>query len=63
MSKVLLVLVLVLGAAGAYVATRPDAYHVERSVTSRRLPATVFGASTTCDVEETGRRGTSATRR
>ena len=35
MSKVLLVLVLVLGAAGAYVATRPDAYHVERSVDSR----------------------------
>ncbi len=43
MSKVLLVLVLVLGAAGAYVATRPDAYHVERSVTVAAPAATVFG--------------------
>jgi len=43
MSKVLLVLVLVLGAAGAYVATRPDTYHVERSVTVAAPPATVFG--------------------
>jgi hypothetical protein len=43
MSKVLLVLVLVLGGASAYVATRPDAYHVERSTTVAAPVATVFG--------------------
>jgi Polyketide cyclase / dehydrase and lipid transport len=42
MSKVLLVLVLLLGGAAAYVATRPDAYHVERSATVDAPPATVF---------------------
>ena len=42
MSKVLLVLVLLLGAAAAYVATRPDAYHVERSTTVDAPAATVF---------------------
>jgi hypothetical protein len=42
MSKVLLVLVLVLGGAAAYVATRPDAYHVERSTTVDAPAATVF---------------------
>jgi hypothetical protein len=41
MSKVLVVLVLLLGAAAAYVATRPDAYHVERSTTVEAPPATV----------------------
>ena len=42
MSKVLLVLVVLLGGAAAYVATRPDAYHVERSTTVDAPPATVF---------------------
>ena len=42
MSKVLLVLVLLLGGAAAYVATRPDAYHVERSTTVDAPAATVF---------------------
>jgi len=42
MSKVLVVLVLLLGGAAAYVATRPDAYHVERSTTVEAPPATVF---------------------
>ncbi len=42
MSKVLLVLVLLLGGAAAYVATRPDAYHVERSATVDAPTATVF---------------------
>ena len=42
MSKVLLVLVLILGGAAAYVATRPDTYHVERSATVDAPPATVF---------------------
>jgi hypothetical protein len=42
MSKVLVVLVLLLGAAAAYVATRPDAYHVERSTTVEAPAATVF---------------------
>ena len=42
MSKVLLVLVLLLGGAAAYVATRPDAYHVERSATVDAPAATVF---------------------
>jgi hypothetical protein len=42
MSKVLLVLVLLLGGAAAYVATRPDAYHVERSATVEAPAATVF---------------------
>jgi uncharacterized protein YndB with AHSA1/START domain len=42
MSKVLLVLVLLLGGAAAFVATRPDAYHVERSATVEAPPATVF---------------------
>ena len=42
MSKVLVVLVLLLGAAAAYVATRPDAYHVERSTTVDAPAATVF---------------------
>jgi len=42
MSKVLVVLVLLLGGAAAYVATRPDAYHVERSTTVDAPPATVF---------------------
>jgi len=43
MSKVLLVLVLLLGGAAAYVATRPDTYHVERSATVAAPAATVFG--------------------
>jgi hypothetical protein len=42
MSKVLLVLVLLVGGAAAYVATRPDAYHVERSATVDAPAATVF---------------------
>ena len=42
MSKVLVVLVLLLGGAAAYVATRPDAYHVERSTTVDAPAATVF---------------------
>jgi hypothetical protein len=42
MSKVLLVLVLLVGGAAAYVATRPDAYHVERSTTVDAPAATVF---------------------
>jgi hypothetical protein len=42
MSKVLLVLVLLLGGAAAFVATRPDAYHVERSTTVDAPAATVF---------------------
>ena len=42
MSKVLLVLVLLLGGAAAFVATRPDAYHVERSATVDAPAATVF---------------------
>jgi len=42
MSKVLLVLVVLLGAAAGYVATRPDAYHVERSATIDAPAATVF---------------------
>src|SRR4030095_6776448 len=42
MSKVLVVLVLLLGAGAAYVATRPDAYHVERSTTVDAPAATVF---------------------
>jgi len=42
MSKVLLVLVLLLGGAAAYVATRPDTYHVERSATVEAPAATVF---------------------
>lgn len=42
MSKVLLVLVLLLGGAAAYVATRPDTYHVERSATVDAPAATVF---------------------
>jgi len=42
MSKVLLVLVLLLGGAAAYVATRPDTYHVERSATVEAPTATVF---------------------
>jgi hypothetical protein len=42
MSKVLVVLVLLLGGAAAYVATRPDAYHVERSATVEAPAATVF---------------------
>src|SRR5262245_58185340 len=42
MSKVLVLLVLLLGAAAAYVATRPDAYHVERSTTVEAPAATVF---------------------
>jgi hypothetical protein len=42
MSKVLLVLVLLLGGAAAYVATRPDTYHVERSTTVDAPAATVF---------------------
>jgi len=42
MSKVLLVLVVLLGAAAAYVATRPDKYHVERSTTVDAPAATVF---------------------
>jgi hypothetical protein len=42
MSKVLLVLVLLLGGAAAYVATRPDTYHVERSATVAAPAATVF---------------------
>ena len=42
MSKVLVVLVLLLGGAAAYVATRPDAYHVERSATVEAPPATIF---------------------
>jgi hypothetical protein len=42
MSKVLLVLVVLLGAAAGYVATRPDAYHVERSATVEAPAATVF---------------------
>jgi len=42
MSKVLLVLVLLVGAAAAFVATRPDAYHVERSATVEAPPATIF---------------------
>ena len=42
MSKVLLVLVLLVGGAAAYVATRPDAYHVERSATVDAPTATVF---------------------
>ena len=43
MSKVLLVLVVLLGGAAVYVATRPDAYHVERSATVAAPAATVFG--------------------
>src|SRR5262245_48622539 len=42
MSKVLVVLVLLLGGAAAYVATRPDTYHVERSTTVDAPAATVF---------------------
>ena len=42
MSKVLLVLVLLLGGAAAFVATRPDAYHVERSTTVDAPATTVF---------------------
>jgi hypothetical protein len=42
MSKVLLVLVLVLGGAAAFVATRPDTYHVERSTTVDAPAPTVF---------------------
>jgi hypothetical protein len=42
MSKVLLFLVVVLGGAAAYVATRPDTYHVERSTTVDAPAATVF---------------------
>jgi len=42
MSKVLLVLVVLVGAAAAYVATRPDAYHVERSASIEAPAATVF---------------------
>ena len=42
MSKVSLVLVLLLGAGAAYVGTRPDAYHVERSTTVDAPAATVF---------------------
>ena len=42
MSKVLLVLVLLLGGAAAYVATRPDTYHVERSATVDAPAATVY---------------------
>jgi hypothetical protein len=42
MSKILLVLVLLLGGAAAYVATRPDTYHVERSATVDAPAATVF---------------------
>src|SRR3954468_930980 len=42
MSKVLVVLVLLLGGAAAYVSTRPDAYHVERSTTVDAPAATVF---------------------
>src|SRR4051812_23758317 len=42
MSKGLLVLVVLLGGAAAYVATRPDAYHVERATTVDAPPATVF---------------------
>ncbi len=42
MSKVLVVLVLLLGGAAAFVATRPDAYHVERSATVEAPAATVF---------------------
>jgi hypothetical protein len=43
MSKVLLVLVLLLGGAAGFVATRPDTYHVERSTTVAAPAATVFG--------------------
>jgi hypothetical protein len=42
MSKVLLVLVVLIGGAAAFVATRPDAYHVERSATIDAPAATVF---------------------
>jgi len=42
MSKVLLVLVVLVGGAAAYVATRPDTYHVERSTTVDAPAATVF---------------------
>jgi len=42
MSKVLLVLVVLLGGAAAYVATRPDTYHVERSTTVDAPATTVF---------------------
>jgi hypothetical protein len=42
MSKVLVVLVLLLGGAAVYVATRPDAYHVERSASVDAPAATVF---------------------
>jgi ribosome-associated toxin RatA of RatAB toxin-antitoxin module len=43
MSKVLLVLVVLLGGAAVFVATRPDTYHVERSATVAAPAATVFG--------------------
>ena len=42
MSKVLLVLIVLLGGAAAFVATRPDTYHVERSATVDAPAATVF---------------------
>ena len=42
MSKVLLVLIVLLGGAAAFVATRPDTYHVERSTTVDAPAATVF---------------------
>jgi len=42
MSKVLFVLVVLVGGAAAFVATRPDAYHVERSATIGAPAATVF---------------------